>query len=171
MTSADAVRPLADQRGRLARPARRRATPVIDATRVAPGAYVTALGPKQQGRAEFGLDLPAAASLLVPIPPTRSGQNDPPNVPIGTRHERRLVALGAVRAGAADPRTADGLSLFFSVGLAGTEAFLLDRLDTRTRDARRIRLWVIASVPPCFGTPEMPLCDFGTTGVVSEYEA
>ena len=36
--------------------------PVIDADWLAPGTYVTTLGPKQQGRAEFGLDLVARAS-------------------------------------------------------------------------------------------------------------
>ncbi len=138
MTSADAVRPLADQRGRLARPARRRATPVIDATRVAPGAYVTALGPKQQGRAEFGLDLPAAASLLVPIPPTRSAPTDHRtfrSVPGTNGGSLRWERCGRVRQ-TRERRTACPCSSRLA-SPAGTEAFLLDRLDTRTREARR----------------------------------
>jgi len=36
-------------------------TPVLDPAWIDPGAYVTTLGPKQQGRAEFGPDLPEAA--------------------------------------------------------------------------------------------------------------
>ena len=38
------------------------------------------------------------------------------------------VSLGAVRAGEVSPAAGDGITVFFSVGLAGTEAFLLDRL-------------------------------------------
>lgn len=103
-------------------------TPVIEATWIAPGAYVTTLGPKQQGRAEFGLDLAEAASLLVTDSVDQIGAYDPPNVLAGTSHEHRLVSLGAVRAGEAETPAPDGISVFFSVGLAGTEAFLLDRL-------------------------------------------
>jgi len=105
-------------------------TPVVDAAWITPGAYVTTLGPKQQGRAEFGLDLAEAASVVVTDSLDQIGAYDPPNVLIGTHHEHRLVSLGAVRAGevAAPTSKAEGISLFFSVGLAGTEAFLLDRL-------------------------------------------
>lgn len=110
--------------------------PVIDAVWLDPGAYVTTLGPKQQGRAEFGLDLPAAASVLVTDSVDQIGAYDPPNVLVGTRHEHRLVSLGAVRAGEAPATASDGISVFFSVGLAGTEAFLLDRLATGIENER-----------------------------------
>lgn len=40
-------------------------TPVVDAAWIDPCAYLTTLGSRQQGRPEFGLDLPATASLLV----------------------------------------------------------------------------------------------------------
>ena len=103
-------------------------TPVIEAAWIAPGAYVTTLGPKQQGRAEFGLDLAEAASLLVTDSVDQIGAYDPPNVLAGTSHEHRLVSLGAVRAGEAGTPAPDGISVFFSVGLAGTEVYLLDRL-------------------------------------------
>lgn len=49
------------------------ATPVMEATWVTPGAYVTTLRPKQQGRAEFALNLPATASLLVSDTPDQIG--------------------------------------------------------------------------------------------------
>jgi Ornithine cyclodeaminase/mu-crystallin family len=73
--------------------------PVIDAAWIAPGSYVTTLGPKQQGRAELGLDLPDAASLLVTDSLDQIGAYHPPNVLAGTPHRQRLVSLGAVRAG------------------------------------------------------------------------
>jgi ornithine cyclodeaminase/alanine dehydrogenase-like protein (mu-crystallin family) len=111
--------------------------PVIDAAWIAPGSYVTTLGPKQQGRAEFGLDLPDAASLLVTDSLDQIGAYRPPNVLVGTPHRQRLVSLGAVRAGEVPVPGADQVSLFFSVGLAGTEAFLLNRLAARIEAKRR----------------------------------
>jgi ornithine cyclodeaminase len=102
--------------------------PVIDADWLAPGTYVTTLGPKQRGRAEFGLDLPGAAALLVTDSLAQIDAYDPPNVLVGTPYRQRLVSLGAVRAGEVPRPAGGGITLFFSVGLAGTEAFLLDRL-------------------------------------------
>jgi len=101
---------------------------VIEAAWIARGAYVTTLGPKQQGRAEFGLDLAEAGSLLVTDSVEQVGAYDPPNLLAGTAHERRLVSLGAFCAGEAGTTAPDGVRVFFSVGLAGTEVFLLDRL-------------------------------------------
>jgi ornithine cyclodeaminase/alanine dehydrogenase-like protein (mu-crystallin family) len=106
--------------------------PVLDAAWLSPGTYITTLGPKQQGRAEFGLDLPAAAELVVTDSPAQLAAYDPPNVLAGTAHQSRLHSLGAVRAGEVPRPGADGISLFFSVGLAGTEAFLLDCLVNAT---------------------------------------
>ncbi len=108
--------------------------PVIEASWLAPGVFVTTLGPKQRGRAEFGLDLAEAASLLVTDSLVQIGAYDPPNVLIGTAHEQRLVSLGAIRAGEAGAADTQGVTVFFSVGLAGTEAFLLDRLAASIRN-------------------------------------
>ena len=111
--------------------------PVIDAAWIAPGSYVTTLGPKQQGRAEFGLDLPDAAALLVTDSLEQIGAYHPPHMLAGTPHRQRLVSLGAVRAGEIPPPGPTGISLFFSVGLAGTEAFLLNRLAAHIAAQRR----------------------------------
>lgn len=111
------------------------ATPVIDAAWIEQGAYVSTLGPKQQGRAEFGLDLPELASLLVTDSLEQICAYHPPNVLVGTPHEARLTSLGAVRAGEVTVPGSEGVSVFFSVGLAGTEAFLLDRLAARAGEA------------------------------------
>jgi ornithine cyclodeaminase/alanine dehydrogenase-like protein (mu-crystallin family) len=112
-------------------------TPVLDAAWISPGAYVTTLGPKQQGRAEFGLDLAEAATVLVTDSLDQIGAYDPPNVLVGTHHEHRLMSLGAVRAGKVPASSSEGISLFFSVGLSGTEAFLLDRLATSIENAHQ----------------------------------
>ena len=111
--------------------ATRSPTPVIDAACIEQGTYVSTLGPKQQGRAEFGLDLPEAASLLVTDSLEQISAYRPPNLLVGTPHEGRLTSLGAVRSGEAAALRSEGVSVFFSVGLAGTEAFLLDRLAAR----------------------------------------
>jgi ornithine cyclodeaminase len=105
-------------------------TPVIDARWLEPDAYVTTLGPKQQGRAEFGRDLPAVAALVVTDSPSQMDAYDPPNVLVGTPHHERIASLGALRAGDVARPEPGSITLFCSVGLAGTEAFLLDRLAT-----------------------------------------
>ena len=105
-------------------------TPVIEADWLESGTYVTTLGPKQQGRAEFGLDLPAIAAMIVTDSLAQIDAYDPPNVLVGTPQRDRLVSLGAVRAGEVARPEPDQISLFFSVGLAGTEVYLLNRLTT-----------------------------------------
>jgi ornithine cyclodeaminase len=112
-------------------------TPVIDGRWIAPGTYVATLGPKQQGRAEFGLDLPDAASLLVTDSLDQIDAYDPPNILVDSVHRQRLVSLGAIRSGEVPPAGHDGISLFFSVGLSGTEAFLLDRLASNIGHVRK----------------------------------
>jgi ornithine cyclodeaminase/alanine dehydrogenase-like protein (mu-crystallin family) len=102
--------------------------PVIEAGWLAPGAYVGTLGPKQRGRAEFGLDLVAAAGQIATDSLAQLGGYDPPSVLAGTPDRDRVVSLGAVRAGEVAAPGPGRLRVFFSVGLAGTEAFLADRL-------------------------------------------
>ena len=111
-------------------------TPVIDASWLEPDAYVTTLGPQQQGRAEFGLDLPAVAALIVTDSPSQLDAYDPPNMLVGTLHHDRIASLGAVRAGDVTRPGAGSVTVFCSVGLAGTEAFLLDRLATSLNGGR-----------------------------------
>ncbi|WDZ88056.1 ornithine cyclodeaminase family protein [Micromonospora cathayae] len=104
-------------------------TPVFDVRDLAPGSHVTTVGFKQRGRAEFGTDLLDAADLLVTDSPAQAGAYDPPMLAALPPYAGRLVDLGAVLAGAAPGRAArDDVTVFCSVGLAGTEVFLLDRL-------------------------------------------
>jgi ornithine cyclodeaminase/alanine dehydrogenase-like protein (mu-crystallin family) len=104
-------------------------SPVIDSAWVGAGAYVTTLGPKQVGHAEFGPELVARADVAVTDSLAQINAYDPPNILVGTPAEDRLVSLGAVLSGAASGRThEDEVVVFCSVGLAGTEAFLLAKL-------------------------------------------
>lgn len=104
-------------------------TPVVKPEWLAAGSYVTTLGPKQVGRAEFGVDLVAVSDAVFTDSLAQIAAYDPANILVGTAQEQRLTSLGAVLTGEATGRTsADQRILFCSVGLAGTEVFLLDRL-------------------------------------------
>ncbi|MFF0264601.1 hypothetical protein [Kribbella sp. NPDC004536] len=100
------------------------ATPVIEPEWIADGAFVTTLGPKQVGRAEFGPELIDRADLAVTDSPAQTYAYDPPYVLAGTPQHERLVGLGEVL----DERPTNKTVVFCSVGLAGTEAYLLARL-------------------------------------------
>jgi ornithine cyclodeaminase len=100
-------------------------TPVVEAGWISPGTAVTTLGPKQVGACEFGPDLIAAADVIVTDSPPQLAAFNPPAV-IGVQLAR---SLGAVIAGDLPGRTApEQITLYASVGLAGTEPYLLARL-------------------------------------------
>jgi alanine dehydrogenase len=104
-------------------------TPVISAADLRPGSHVNSVGHKQLGRAEFGPDLLDRADLLVTDSPAQAGAYDPPMLAATAPYAGRLGGLGAVLAGTLPGRTgADQVTMFCSVGLAGSEVFLLDRL-------------------------------------------
>ncbi|MFG2137532.1 ornithine cyclodeaminase family protein [Streptomyces sp. NPDC048650] len=93
-------------------------TPVLEADAVAPGTHVSTLGPKTTTRYELPVELAARASVIVTDSPAQCGS-------YGTDHllgPAPVAGLGAVLAGAARGRGgADDITLFSSVGLAGTE--------------------------------------------------
>jgi alanine dehydrogenase len=100
-------------------------TPVVRGEWIRPGTAVTTVGPKQVGRAEFGPDLPARADLIVTDSPAQLNAYDPAALLAGSA----AVPLGAVLAGEHPGRRSDEeVTLYASVGLAGTEPFLLAHL-------------------------------------------
>ncbi|MEU4675883.1 ornithine cyclodeaminase family protein [Micromonospora sp. NPDC023737] len=104
-------------------------TTVVDAADISPGTHVNAVGFKQRDRAEFGPDLLAAADVLATDSPAQAGAYTPPMLAAEPPHAERLRDLAAVLAGAEPGRTdPEQISVFCSVGLGGTEVFLLDRL-------------------------------------------
>ncbi|WBB57026.1 ornithine cyclodeaminase family protein [Verrucosispora sp. WMMD573] len=104
-------------------------TPVLSAADLSPGTHVNAVGFKQVDRAEFGTDLLDAATVLASDSVPQARSYAPPMLAALPPYASRLRDLGAVLAGMAPGRTgADQISVFCSVGLAGTEVFLLDRV-------------------------------------------
>ncbi|MFI1563253.1 ornithine cyclodeaminase family protein [Streptomyces sp. NPDC020490] len=92
--------------------------PVLDADWIAPGTHVTTLGPKTVSRHEVPADLADRADVLLTDSLAQAaGYGEPHLFPVD-----RLTGLGAVLAGAAAGRTGpDQITVFCSVGLAGTE--------------------------------------------------
>lgn len=114
-------------------------TPVLAAADIRRGAFVSTLGPKQAGRAEFGPDLAGDAGLLVCDSPAQIGAYDPPHILAGSPDAARVEHLGAVIA--QPPRQLAAIDasretrVFFNVGLAGTEAWLLNAIVLDLADA------------------------------------
>ncbi|MGW0518103.1 ornithine cyclodeaminase family protein [Crossiella sp. NPDC003009] len=99
--------------------------PVIEAGWISAGTAVTTVGPKQVGRAEFGVDLVERADAVFTDSPAQLDGYRPSALLAG----REVVSLGAVASGTqVGRRAAEDVTLYASVGLAGTEPFLLSRL-------------------------------------------
>ncbi|MFI7551718.1 ornithine cyclodeaminase family protein [Micromonospora sediminimaris] len=104
-------------------------TPVLSAADLSAGTHVNVVGFKQVDRAEFGTDLLDAATVLASDSVAQARSYAPSMLAALPPYASRLRDLGAVLAGTAPGRTdADQISVFCSVGLAGTEVFLLDRV-------------------------------------------
>ncbi|MFH9246751.1 ornithine cyclodeaminase family protein [Streptomyces lydicus] len=93
-------------------------TPVLEADWVAPGTHLSTLGPKTTTHYEIPPELAEQAAVITTDSPAQAGS-------YGTDHllgPTPLTALGAVLAGTAPGRAGrDDITLFSSVGLAGTE--------------------------------------------------
>jgi ornithine cyclodeaminase/alanine dehydrogenase-like protein (mu-crystallin family) len=112
--------------------------PVIDPAWVPAGCHVTSLGPKQQGRSELDAGLAERAAVIVTDSVAQAHAYQPPFVLAGTPHMDRLASLASVLAGGAPGRSgASDITLFCSVGLAGTEVHLLAAL-TRAAGPRSL---------------------------------
>ena len=117
------------------------ATPVVEVGWLRHARVVTTLGPKQVGRHELPVELLSHADRLVTDSLAQVAAYDPPSFVVGTPAQQRLVSLGSVLDSPStdspptgNPPTgnppAPGLSVFLSVGLAGTEAHLLHAVTT-----------------------------------------
>lgn len=109
--------------------------PVIEAGWIKTGAHVNTLGPKTRQKHEVGLDVAVRATMIATDSPEQARGCGDPFFLEGTPHMDRMVELAALLAApavAARP-SADAITLFCSVGLAGTEVFVADELLRRAR--------------------------------------
>ncbi|MFI0850355.1 ornithine cyclodeaminase family protein [Streptomyces sp. NPDC021098] len=110
--------------------------PVLDADWIAPGTHVTTLGPKTVSRHEVPAALAdRAGALLTDSLAQAAGYSEPHVLPAD-----RMVDLGAVLAGATTGRTSpDQITIFCSVGLAGTEVAVAAALWEAARQTQPSR--------------------------------
>ncbi|MEV7383512.1 ornithine cyclodeaminase family protein [Streptomyces lydicus] len=105
------------------------AVPVLDAGWIAPGTHVNTIGPKTVSRHEVPAALAHRASVVLTDSPAQAASYPEPH----TFAVDAMVDLGAVLAGAVDVRTGpDQITVFSSVGLAGTEVALAAALVCRS---------------------------------------
>ncbi|HEY7144098.1 MAG TPA: NAD(P)-binding domain-containing protein [Streptosporangiaceae bacterium] len=101
------------------------ARPVIAAADVRPGAHVTTVGPKSASGHELPAELAAAAAVVTCDSPAQARSYPEPFF----TDTRALVSLGDVLTGRAPGRQGpDDITLHCSVGLAGSEVILAQRL-------------------------------------------
>ena len=111
--------------------ATRSTTPVIDVTDIAVGAHVTTVGPKFADRHEMPSGLVAAAALVTCDSPAQAAAYPEPFFTGSTP----LVSLADVLLGTSKGRRhSDDITVHCSVGLAGSEVLLAQRLLTQKRD-------------------------------------
>jgi ornithine cyclodeaminase/alanine dehydrogenase-like protein (mu-crystallin family) len=99
-------------------------TPVIEPGWIAPGAHLSTLGPKSVGAHELPVELAARASLIATDSPQQIAAMGASHMLAGHPSHARIGHLGAL-AGGFDPDADRGLTLFLSIGLAGTEVACL----------------------------------------------
>lgn len=94
--------------------------PVIEADWVAPGTHVTTLGPKTASAHECPAELADRAGVILTDSAAQLGASPEPPFLSGAA-EQRVGELGAAVAGGEHREDGDQITLFLSVGLAGTE--------------------------------------------------
>jgi alanine dehydrogenase len=106
------------------------ATPVLQAGWIAPGTHLNTIGPKTASRHEVPADLAGRAAVILTDSPAQLAAYPEPHV----FADQPLTDLGAVLAGAATARTSpEEITIFCSVGLAGTEVAVAAALCDRVR--------------------------------------
>jgi ornithine cyclodeaminase len=99
--------------------------PVLLASWLKPGAHVNTLGPKLRGEQEIGLDVAERAAMIATDSLAQTRAYGAPFFLDGSPAIDRMVHLADIVAGKVAGRpAADALTLFCSVGLAGTEVAL-----------------------------------------------
>ena len=102
---------------------------MLEADWIAAGTHVQNVGPKFRDSSELPAALYERANVLVTDAPAQLADYGDRFLVAGTPDAERVVSLGEVISGAAEGRSDDDqVTLFCSLGLAGTEVALADRL-------------------------------------------
>lgn len=103
-------------------------TPVLEADWVAPGTHVNSVGPKFQGQSEIPYGLARKSHIIVTDSLQQVDSYAKPFFLLGTPERERMIELSELVAGKQMGRLAsDEVTLFCSVGLAGTEVVLANQ--------------------------------------------
>jgi ornithine cyclodeaminase len=103
--------------------------PVLSAAWLRPGVHINMIGPKTTRRQELGLDVAERARVVAVDSPEQAHALDAPFFLHGSSAGARVVELADVVAGRVPGRSSpDDVTLFCSVGLAGTEVVIADAL-------------------------------------------
>ncbi|MBB4006521.1 ornithine cyclodeaminase family protein [Allorhizobium taibaishanense] len=106
--------------------------PVVSASDLKAGVHVTTIGPKTAKAHELALDIVGRANVIATDSREQTGAYASPFFLHGSGKEQSLVELSDIVAGRVPGRqTADEVSLFCSVGLAGTEVAVASALFDR----------------------------------------
>lgn len=104
-------------------------SPVVQADWLVRGVHVSTLGGAFRGGSEIDPRIVERSTRIVTDSRAQLESYSEPSLVVGTSHASRLVQLGDVITGRAPGRTSDAdLTLFVSVGLAGTEVIVADEL-------------------------------------------
>jgi ornithine cyclodeaminase/alanine dehydrogenase-like protein (mu-crystallin family) len=99
--------------------------PVLNAAWVRPGTHVTTIGPKFKDECEVPMELPARSATIVTDSLAQADGYVHPFFLSGTEYRKRMIELDEIIAGRRRGRsTAEEITLFCSVGLAGTEVIV-----------------------------------------------
>jgi ornithine cyclodeaminase/alanine dehydrogenase-like protein (mu-crystallin family) len=101
--------------------------PIFDAGWLKRGAHVTTIGPQLKNKHEIPLELLDMSAALVTDSATQIDDNGASGFLHGAPHRERLIELGDVVTRKRIARASDDdITLFLSIGLAGTEVYVAD---------------------------------------------
>jgi len=104
-------------------------TPVFNAEWLEPGVHVNTVGPKSVKRHEVPIELGARSSVIATDSIEQLKAYPTPHFLVGTPDDERIVELGDIVSGKASGRKGqDDITLFCSVGLAGTEVVVANEI-------------------------------------------
>ncbi|MGB8986168.1 MAG: NAD(P)-binding domain-containing protein [Candidatus Sulfotelmatobacter sp.] len=112
-------------------------TPVLETNWLSPGAHVNTLGPQLLSAHQLPTDIAGRVTLLAADAVEQVKSHAEPYFLAGSALWNQLQDLATLVAVATPPRSDDGISLFCSSGLAGTEVLAAAYLLERYRLARQ----------------------------------